>query len=124
MLMGLFGKKITDDQLDTMKRVYFEALENMSTEAITGGFKRAEQTLDRFPTPRAMRDLCADCETGGLERYDYGDSRAIDPGTGQEVAVKIDPITREILYKAEDCPEGREFLATLRRIAGPKRAKA
>lgn len=123
MLIALFGKKVTDDGFESMKRVYCDSLENFETDAISGGFKKAEQGCERFPTPKAMRDLCAECSSSGTWRYNYTPSKAIDPETQKTVDVKIDPVTKDVLYRAEDCPEGRAFLAKLREIARPKKGK-
>lgn len=118
MLMSLFGKKVTDDGFESIKRVYCDSLENFATDAISGGFKKAEQNCERFPSARAMREFCTDCSASGLWRYNYTPSKAQDPETKAIVDVRIDPVTKEVLYKAEDCPEGRAFLVKLRELAG------
>jgi hypothetical protein len=124
MLIALFGKKFSDDGLESVKRVYCDALQNFDDTAITGGFKKAEQTCERFPTPKAMKDFCSESTQSGAWRYNYGKSKALDPETGKEVEVRIDPVTGELLFRAEDCPEGREFLRKFRELAGGQAAKA
>ena len=123
MLIHLFGRKVNEEQLDSMKRVYSETLGRMPLDAISRGFAKAERTCDRMPTPKLMRELCSEFISGG-SRYHFGDGWGEDPETKQRVRVKVDQDTGEVLYKAENCPEGREFLATLRRMSRkPKEAK-
>jgi hypothetical protein len=117
MLMALFGKKVNEEGFESVKRVYCDALEGFDTDAITGGFKKAEQSCERLPSPRLLRDFCGEFSAGGAWRYSYTPSRALDPETKAPVDVKIDPVTKEVLYKAHDCPEGRAFLKKLREIA-------
>jgi len=123
MLMALFGKKVSDEGFESVKRVYCDALEGFASEAIMGGFRKAEQSCERFPTPKAIRELCSECSVSTLWRYTYNSSKAIDPETKQTVPVKIDPETREILYKATDCPEGRAFLARLRELGKKQKSR-
>ncbi len=117
MLLSLFGRQVREDSLESLKRVYCEALENFTTEAITAGFRKAEQTCERLPSPRAMTGFCNESSRSGSWRYSYGNSTALDPETGEPVGVKVDPVTRDILYRAGDCPEGREFLRKFKEMA-------
>lgn len=121
MLINLFGRKVNEEQLEGMKRVYADTLDRMPAYAITGGFTKAERSCDRLPTPKAMRELCGECLHGG-NGYDFRDAKGEDPETGAAITIKIDAKTGERLYKAQDCPEGREFLAKLREFGRKKSA--
>lgn len=115
MLINLFGRKVNDEQLESLKRVYCETLGRMPVGAITQGFSKAERTCERFPTPKLMRELCGEF-IHGTAGYDFREANGVDPETKQPIKVKIDNKTGEILYRAQDCPEGRQFLGLLREL--------
>lgn len=115
MLINLFGRKVNEEQLEGMKRVYSDTLDRMPAYAITGGFTKAERTCDRLPTPKVMRELCGECLQGG-NNYDFREANGEDPETKAPIKIRIDAKTGERLYKAQDCPEGRTFLALLRQL--------
>jgi hypothetical protein len=116
MLCSLFGKRVAEENWDTFKRVYCEGLENFPADALSRGFKKAEQNCERFPSPKLMRDLCGEFISGAY-RYNFRPMDARDPETGAPVKAKQDMDTGEMLYRATDCPEGRAFLAKLAELA-------
>lgn len=67
---------------------------------VEGGYKQAE--------------LCA-CRTEEKEHIGPLTKPAVgmDPETGEPVNILVDQLTGQHLYKAQDCPEGRAFLASL-----------
>ena len=132
MLITVFGKRTTDESLEGLKRVFCEALENFPERVILKGFGKAEQELDRFPTPRAMREICGEAMPPNTWRYHY------EPGTdpeGNPCLIDPDPDCdhcneprswhpsakcpmfsgerRKYMYRPQDCEEGREFLKQL-----------
>ena len=121
MLAAVFSRKLSDEMLI----VFQEALHGYPKETLKRAFLKAERELDRFPTPKAMRLLCNEEMPSGAWKYHFTPKLGNDPETGKPIRILIDPDpmpgrARE-LYKAEDCPEGREFLAKLKEIAGKVR---
>src|SRR6266568_2111735 len=99
MLITVFGKRTNDESLEALKRVFCEALENFPERVIMKGFGKAEQELDRFPTPKAMRTICAEVMPPNTWRYDY--KPGVDP-EGQECLIDPDP-------DCDNCHEPRSW---------------
>jgi hypothetical protein len=144
MLAAVFGRKITDDLIIVFKRV----LGVFSTRVLGKAFSKAEAELERFPTPKQMAAIAGELMPSGLWRYNFEPGEAPDPDTGMLVNVLIDPdpscdVCREprsrhphdkctgmvdelyahAMYRPQDCPEGRAFLAVLRKIGESKKPK-
>lgn len=66
VLISVFGRRISEDNLEQLKRVYCEAMVSFGPTAIVAAFKHAEQECERFPTPKQMRIFCS--EHGSIER--------------------------------------------------------
>jgi hypothetical protein len=147
MLIDVFGKRVTDEGLEALRRIYCDALENFPEKVICKGFSRAEQTLERFPTPKTLAGICGEAMPPQTWRYDFRPSEDVDPEFGTPVKVLIDPDPNcaqcrapksehptsackeyktsglgddRVMFKPQDCPEGRAFLKKLREIAGRK----
>lgn len=121
MLAEVYGKRPKPEQMEALKRVFCDALENLPESAISKGFSKAEQVLERFPTPKAMRELCSEFVPNEAWRRDYKAADGTDPETGDQVRVLIDPAPESpkdrSMYRPQDCPEGRLFLLKLRSLA-------
>jgi hypothetical protein len=125
--------------------VFEEVLKNYPKAVIQKAFTKAESELERFPTPKIMRTICSESMPSQTWRYDFEPS--VDYDAESEVRVLIDPdptcsICREpksihplkkcgrytpsglgddrVMFRPQDCPEGREFLLKLRKIAGQR----
>lgn len=118
MLISLFNKKISSESLEALTRVYCTALENFPERSITQGFNNAEQALERFPTPKILRELCNKFAPSNVWKYHFKPGKARDPETGEEVDILIDPDPAagksNQVFRPQDCPEGRRFLAKLK----------
>jgi hypothetical protein len=108
MIGAVFNRKITE----TLILVFQDALEGYPAAVLKKAFKKAELSLQHFPTPKIMRNLCNEEMPSDSWRYSYRTGQDAD-GT----PYRIDPATGEKLYRPQHCPEGREFLLTLRRLA-------
>ena len=115
MLIDVFGKRVTDEGLEALKRVYGDALEKLPASTISQGFTRAEQECERFPTPKLLKDICSQFMPSSAWKYDY------KPGKDANgIACLIDPTETgpiRFMYRPQDCAEGRAFLANLRKVA-------
>jgi hypothetical protein len=147
MLIDLFGKKVSDNGLEALKRVYCDALQNFTKQAISAGFSKVEKNCDRFPTPKLLAYVCQENMPSEAWRYSFSPYEDQDPETGETVSVIIDPdptcyTCREprsshpskrckqytksglgddrVMFRPQDCPEGRAFLAKLKEISEKK----
>jgi len=141
MLADIFNRKITDG----MVAVYQRILRGFPIFVLSKAFTEAESTLEKFPTPRILAGMCGAVMPSQMWRYSFRADQAPDPETGMFVDVLIDPdplcdscrnpqsehptkTCREFidklfsfaLYRPQDCPEGRMFLARLKEIAEHK----
>jgi len=114
MLGQALGGKMTDEKI----RVFKDALERFPTRVMSVAFTRAEQQLERFPTPKLMQTICGECMPSNSWMYDYKKRESRDPETGRTITVAIDPVTGDQLFRPQDCPEGRAFLNKFRELAG------
>lgn len=114
MLMAVFNRKPSDE----LVQVFKETLGGFSYEALKDAFRKAETELDRFPTPKVMREICCGCMPSRNWRYNFAKGKAKDAETGKEVPCLIDPENGDKLFRPQDCPEGREFLKKFREMAG------
>lgn len=111
MLMAVFGKKENPDLVSVFKRHL-----NVYPVWILGkAFTRAETELERFPTVRWLLGACEQLRPSSLWKYSYKDS--VDEAG---VPCKLDPESGEKLYLPQNCPEGREFLEALAKLAEKK----
>jgi hypothetical protein len=140
MLINVFGKRTSEVQKQALERVWCDALGNLPAQAITDGFNKAEHSCERFPTPKSLRALCTEFMPSGAWKYDFSPSVDED---GVEVLIDPDPTcTRcreprsihptakcqawersklgdhRLMYRPQNCPEGRTFLEVLREVAG------
>lgn len=60
MLITVFGKKVSLDSLTALTRVFCDGLDRFPVDCLVRGFTKAEQDLERFPTPKVMRELCSE----------------------------------------------------------------
>jgi hypothetical protein len=56
-LLVVFGRKENPNLIDVFERV----LSRFSLPVIKQAFLRAEESFERFPTPRSMAELCVEC---------------------------------------------------------------
>lgn len=121
MLATLFGKKLNDEQLQSIKRVYGNALEKFPHHVINEAFNRAERECERFPTPKLLIAIAGELVPSRTWRYDFKKAKRPDPETGMLVPVLIDPDPGRgkdpVMYLPQDCPEGRAYLKKLEEIA-------
>ena|SRR5690348_3569064 len=66
MLVDVFGKRVSSDSMEALKRVYCDALSVFPALTISKAFAHAEQECERFPTPKQMKIFCA--ERGTIQR--------------------------------------------------------
>lgn len=109
MLAAVFNRKTSD----AMVSVYKDALQGYPMPVLGKAFTQAEQTLERFPTPKIMRSLANEAMPSEAWRYRYSKAESRDPETGMVVTVLIDPASGDELFRMNDCPEGRAFAAKL-----------
>ena len=107
-LMVTFGKKENHE----MARVFVEVLSRYPEGVLKRAYSRAERELERFPSPKVMRQICNEEMPPQTWRYDYVRSKD-NAGT----PCLIDPATKEWLYLPQDCNEGRLYLEVLAEIA-------
>lgn len=114
MLMAVFGKKENADLISVFKR----HLNAYPVWILGKAFTRAETELERFPTVRWLMGACEQLKPSSMWRYSYKDS--VDEAG---VPCKLDPETGEKLYLPQNCPEGREFLEAMAKLAEKKSVK-
>lgn len=138
MLMAVFGKKENADLVSVFKR----HLNRYPTWILGKAFTRAETELERFPTVRWLVGACEQLKPSSVWKYSYKDSTddegipcKIDPDPDCDVCRKswsqhphekcsevVDKLHAKFMYKPQDCPEGREFLQAMARLAEKKLA--
>ncbi len=131
MLAAVFSKKISAQMIV----VFQDALERYPKSALKKGFTKAEIGLERFPTPKIMRELCNSEMPSRNWRYNFIPSKDSE---GTLCLLDPDPDCNHCreprslhpvkgcpgfegsiyMYRPQDCPEGREFSAKFREIAG------
>lgn len=113
MLCDIHHKKMTDGLLV----VFVNHLEHFPAWILRKAFARAESELEKFPTPKKMIGLCSELLPSLVNWHSpYRPAVAKDPETGKMVNVLVDS-KNEVMFRAQDCPEGRTFLVKLREIA-------
>ena len=112
MLMAVFNRKHSDELVDVFK----ETLRGYPMDALKQAFKKAETELERFPTPKLMRDICNGCMPSNNWKYKQIPATTKDAETGEAVPCRIDPESGEKLFLPQHCPEGRAFLAKMREM--------
>ena len=105
MLAAVFNRKSNDE----LERVYKDSLQGFPLTVLGKAFTKAEQELERFPTPKVMRALGNESMPSQAWRYRYGRAESRDPETGMAVQVLIDPENGDQMFLMGDCPEGRAF---------------
>jgi hypothetical protein len=119
---ALYGRKLKQEAINVWMRLFVSvpvgvlviALEDVTTDS------------ERMPTPGHLKKaISAARERLAFrtppEEYQYRKSMAKDPETGAMVTVLIDPKEQDaLLYRAQDCPEGRAFLEKLRSITSTR----
>jgi len=138
MLAAVFGKKITNDMIEVYQRV----LRRFPIKVLSKAFRRAESDLEKLPTPKILGVMCGEAMPSTMWRYNFTRSQAPNP-EGMLVDVLIDPdpscdvcreprsvhpskrcpdfidkFNAEVMYRPQDCAEGRAFLAKLKEVAG------
>jgi len=130
MLAAVFNRKTSDELVE----VFREILRGYPFNALQKAFSKAESTLERFPTPKMMRELCNEEMPSGLWRYDFKPGKdpngvpcLIDPDPScdscrepkslhpnRHCQIFRDRLDAKYMYRPQDCPEGRAFLAALK----------
>lgn len=130
MLAAVFNRKASDELVE----VFREILSKYPFTALQKAFSKAESTLERFPTPKQMREMCNEEMPSSAWRYDFKPSHdpkgvpcLIDPDPccdscrepksvhpHRKCAFFQDRLDAKYMYRPQDCPEGRGFLAALR----------
>ena len=120
MIGAVYSRKTSPEMIT----VFQEALEGYPISVLKKAFLRAERELEKFPTPKTMRQLCNEEMPSNSWKYHYKQVPGTDPETGAPITIYIDPDPlpgkSNELYRATDCPEGRRFLASPRELAGRK----
>ena len=133
MLAAVFGKKCPDDLIAVFKK----HLNKFPIPILSKAFTRAETELEKFPTPRIVISMCGEAMPSEMWRYNYqpgydpdGVPCLIDPDPWCDMCrlprsehptktcLFVDNLNARYMYRADDCPEGRTFLAKLRELAG------
>lgn len=129
MLAAVFNRKASDELVE----VFREVLRGYPFSALKGAFSKAESTLERFPTPKIMRELCNEEMPSNSWRYNFrpstdpnGIACLIDPDPScdfcreplsmhpnKRCAAIINLLPAKFMYRPQDCEEGREFLVKL-----------
>lgn len=147
ILAAVFNRKINEQLI----LVFQDALRGYPKGALKRAFSKAETELEKFPTVKLMRTLCNGEMPSHAWQYTFTPSEDVDPEFGNTVRVLIDPdptcsICREpksihplrkcecytpsglgddrVMFRPQDCPEGRTFLALLAEIARKKKIPA
>lgn len=110
-LFSIFNRKKSDELVS----VYQRTLGRVPIQSLNLGFNHAEERCERPPTPKQMLEICNEYRPSESWRYNFV------PGVdGDGIAVLIDPSAaspaERFLYRPQDCPEGRAFLARLKEI--------
>lgn len=113
MLCDIHHKKMTDG----LVVVFVNHLEKYPAWVLRKAFAKAESDLEKFPTPKKMIQICSELLPSSMDwNTPYKTAVAKDPETGKMVNVLVDS-KNEVMFRAQDCPEGRTFLVKLREIA-------
>lgn len=114
-LAVILGKKLPEELI----AVFQKCLSVFPIHVLSSTFSKAEKSLEKFPTPRRMAELCR--EEMPSEDWRYQFKPGVDP---HGVACMIDPDPKcpeeKYLYKWHDCEEGRIFMKLLREVARQK----
>lgn len=128
MLAAIFSRKLSDDAIAVFQRVLLHFPEGVLKKAFTN----AETSLDKMPTPKVLAQMCGEVMPSRAWRYNFQPAKGdvlIDPDPDCDVCRKpqsehptntcgfVDERNARAMYRAEDCEEGRDFLALLRKIA-------
>lgn len=117
MLALVFNRKCPSEMVE----VYQRALRTFTIQTLERAFRRAENELERFPTPKTMTALCAESSPSQAWRYNYMPGTSVDDETGMPVNILIDPTAGNgvdpEMFRPQDCKAGRAFLAKLKEIA-------
>lgn len=110
MLCSTLSKKYSPGLLESWQR----HLDRFDPPVIKRAFDRMERDLQRWPSLASAMQVCREEMRGqhiGL-RFERGVGK--DPETGLSVIILRDLHDEgKELFKADDCPEGREFLRLL-----------
>jgi hypothetical protein len=87
MLAAVFNHKVNENLI----AVFQDALKGYPGGVLQSAFIKAERQLERFPTPKVMRSLCNEDMPSRAWRYDFAVGSGIDPESGREVQILIDP---------------------------------
>ena len=117
MVGAVYSRKTSPEMIT----VFQEALEGYPMSVLKKAFLRAERELEKFPTPKTMRQLCNEEMPSNSWKYNYKPVPGSDPETGAPITIYIDPDplpgSSNELYMAYDCPEGREFMRVLKEMS-------
>lgn len=140
MLIQVLGKRVTDDNLETFLAVYVDSLQGFGQGTLTRAFKRAEQELERFPTPKILKEICNMEAPSNNWRYNFtpgvddnGVPCLIDPDPDcdecrepirlhptKKCFTAVDKRQAKFMYRPQNCEEGREFLAKLKEFSAKR----
>lgn len=137
MLFAVFNRRESEELI----QVFQNRLEGFGVTILRKVFDRCETDLEKFPTVKQVLSMCYQEKPPGAWKYNYQETR---DKNGVLCRIDPDPLCRrcrepksshpegrgckdfdlepngELLYKAEDCPEGRAFMAELKRLSEEK----
>jgi len=114
-LCAVFHRK----ESEALEAVAVQHLGRFDSTTLRRAFNRLETDIEKFPSIRQMRSFCVEEMPSEAWQYNYERVVVKDP-EGKLVDATKDPKTGEILYRPQDCTEGRIFLAALRALAAKK----
>jgi hypothetical protein len=116
-LAEAFGKNVRDNLVP----IWQERLSSFDIEVLKRCFAFVECNDERFPSVARCIRLCRE-NTPRESDYNYEDRTRYSKTQDKEGRPCIlDVKEKEMLYRAEDCPEGQQFLTLLRKMGLDKK---
>lgn len=138
MLATVYGVKENPSRVD----VFVRHLKTVPLETLKKAFDKAEIAFEKMPSPKKVGELCGEFMPSQSWRYNFqpghdreGTPCLLDPDPDCDAcrepwskhptltcAKPVDKLGARYMYKPQDCPEGRAFLAKLREVRDSARA--
>jgi len=117
---ALYGRDIKQGAIDVWIRIFV----NADLHVLAKALELVTETAERMPTPGHLTKAISQVQDSMLcampDQYTYRKVVAKDSGTGEMVNAVVYDVDKDntVCFRAQDCPEGREFLNALHRISG------